>query len=146
MEASGTRPPAEPAQPPPPPAAARVPDDRKAGAGLRLLAVLAALALAAGALLSGALAVVAMDSPQCDDAAGVRAAILEDGLDATCYNSSALKVGTIALAWPATALLAVAAILALAFAATGRRGQLLVRLAVAGVVLGGVAYLLAAID
>lgn len=146
MEASGTTPPAEPAQPPPPPPPRDTRDDTKASGGWRAVGVLLVLLALVAAVFAGALATVAMDSPQCDDAEGVRAAILEDGFDATCYESSALKVGTIVLAWAGTALLAAAALVGLAFVFTGRRRDLMVRLLVAGVVLGAAAYGLAALD
>lgn len=148
MEASGTpTPQAEPPQAPPPPP---VPgDDGKASGGLRALAVLLAIVIAVGALFTGALAVVGADSVDCDDQAAIQREFLENpGEDVTCYNSDIARVAAIGLGGIATVILAVAALLALAFAFTGRRTRqaLVTRLVIAGIAIGALAYLIAAID
>jgi membrane-associated PAP2 superfamily phosphatase len=142
MEASGspTPPPEEPPRatppPPPPPPPDRAPvDEGKAGGGWRALGVLLALALA----FACAVMVIAMvdigGTPRCDDPAGIAEALAEG--ENECFDgSSAQKVITLVLGWPSGILAGIAALVALFFAATGRRGRLVLQLTAAAVVLG----------
>ena len=141
MEASGTptppsqpEPPAATAPPPPPPT---TPDEETASGGWRALGVILALALA----FASAVMIIAMadigDTPRCDDTAAVRAEILKEGPDAECFEgSSAQKTISLVLGWPSGVLAGIAALFALYFAATGRRGRTLLQLVAVAVVLG----------
>jgi hypothetical protein len=142
MEASGTpTPPPEqppratpPPPPPPPPGPAPV-DEDKAGGGWRALGVLLALALA----FACAVMVIAMadigGTPRCDDPAGIAEALAEG--ENECFDgSSTQKVLTLVLGWPSGILAGIAALVALYFAATGRRGRLLLQLTAAAIALG----------
>jgi hypothetical protein len=139
MEASGTPPP-EPTQPPPPPPPPGAPADaEQATTGWRLLGVVLALALA----FASAVMVIAMldigDTPLRDDCA----------VDPDCTEyfdgSQAQKTISLILGWPSGVLAGVAALVALYFAATGRQGQLLMRLTGAAIVLGGLSILVGAL-
>jgi hypothetical protein len=142
MEASGTptpppeRPPQATPPPPPPPPPGRAPvDEDKAGGGWRALGVLLALALA----FACAVMVIAMvdigGTPRCDDPAGIAEALAEG--ENECFDgSSTQKVLTLVLGWPSGILAGIAALLALYFAATGRRGRLLLQLTAAAIALG----------
>jgi hypothetical protein len=141
MEASGTPtpPPAERAQQPPPPA---TPDD-KAGAGWRVLAVILALALA----FACAVMVVAMSdigsTPTCEDVLSGDAALPSDN---ECFDgSSTKKTISLVLGWPSGVIAGIAALLALMFAFTGRRGRLVLQLTAAAVVLGGLSILIGSV-
>ena len=142
MEASGTptpppeRPPQATPPPPPPPPPGRAPvDEDKAGGGWRALGVLLALALA----FACAVMVIAMvdigGTPRCDDPAGIAEALAEG--ENECFDgSSTQKVLTLVLGWPSGILAGIAALVALYFAATGRRGRLLLQLTAAAIALG----------
>lgn len=131
MEASGTTPPAEPAQPPPP--ATTSDANEKPSAGWRLLAVLLALALAFAAAVMIILPLNPDDTPRCEQiTAG-------ECFDMTKTQQTIQNV----LAWPAGIIGAAAALLALYFAATGRQGPLLMRLTGVALVLGIGAVLVA---
>jgi hypothetical protein len=144
MEASGTpTPPSQPEQPatpaaaPPPPPPAAPADDETASGGWRALGVVLALALA----FASAVMIIAMvdigDTPRCDDRAGVQAEILKEGPDAECFDgSSAQKTISLVLGWPSGILAGIAALFALYFAATGRRGRTLLQLVALAIVLG----------
>jgi hypothetical protein len=63
-----------------------------------------------------------------------------------CYSGSSLQKGiTLGLGWPSGALAGVAALAALAFVMTGRRGRLALWLAALAIVLGGLSILIASI-
>jgi hypothetical protein len=138
MEASGSTPNPPPASetapaPPPPPTTDRV-DDGKASGGWRFLGVILALALA----FACAVMVIAMadigSTPTCKDVLSGAAALPSDN---ECFDgSSAQKTASLILGWPSGILAGVAALLALVFVFTGRRGGLLLRLTAAAVVLG----------
>jgi hypothetical protein len=142
MEASGrpTPPPEQPPRetPPPPPPSATPADEEKAGGGWRVLAVVLALALA----FACAVMVIAMvdigGTPRCDDPAGLEAEAQENpGEELECFDGSAAqKVATLVLGWPSGILAGIAALVALYFAATGRRGRLLLQLTGAAIGLG----------
>jgi hypothetical protein len=138
MEASGTpTPPSQPEQPaavappPPPPAAS---GEEKASGGWRALGVVLALALA----FACAVMVIAMadigDTPTCDDVLAGKAALPSDN---ECFDgSSTQKTISLILGWPSGVLAGIAALFALYFAATGRRGRTLLQLVAVAIVLG----------
>ena len=142
---SGTPPP-EPTRPPPPPPPGE-PAEEEATGGWRLLGVVLALALA----FACAVMVVAMldigDTPRCDDPAALEEEREETGdLVIECFEGSqAQKVVSLVLGWPSALLAGIAALVALYFAATGRQGQLLLRLTGAAIVLGGLSILIGSI-
>lgn len=148
MEASGNPPPpAQPPEasppPPPPPGAAYTADDDKASGGWRALAVVLALALA----FACAVMVIAMsdigDTPTCDDVLSGKAALPTDG---QCFDgSSGQKTATLVLGWPSGVLAGIAALVALLFAGSGRRGRLLLQLTAAAIVLGGLSILIGSV-
>ena len=129
MEASGTTPPAEPAQPSPPPPPVMTTDD-KAGAGWRILAVVLALALAFGALVMFLVVTNPDDTPRCEQALG------GECFDITKTQQTIQDIFALLAGIAGTG----ATLLALYFAATGRRGSQLLRLTVAAVALGVVTY------
>lgn len=125
MESSGTPASGAGTPPPPPPPAARAADDGKASPLWRVLAVVLALVLAFGAAVMIVLALNPDDTPRC-----------EQVLVGECYDiTETQQLVQNIFAIPAGVIGAVAALLALYFAATGRQGKLLVRLTVAAVVL-----------
>ena len=142
MEAAGTPQP-EPPQAPPPPTAPPSEEDRASG-GWRVLGVVLALALA----FACAVMIVAMvdigDTPRCDDPAALEEERAESGdLVIECFDGSqAQKVISLVLGWPSGILAGIAALVALFFAATGRQGQLLLRLTGTAIVLGGLSILI----
>jgi hypothetical protein len=142
MEASGSTPnpppegdpPATAATPPPPPPTTDRVDDDKASGGWRFLGVILALALA----FACAVMIVAMSdigsTPTCKDVLSGAAQLPSDN---ECFDgSSAQKTISVILGWPSGVLAGVAALLALMFVFTGRRGGLLLRLTGVAVVLG----------
>ncbi len=152
MEASGNPPPpeqpAQPAQPtqpatpqPPPPAAPVTEDDGKAGGGWRALSVILFLALAfACAVMIIAMADIA-DTPIEEDCFPPPTGDCTEYFD----GSSAQKTGTLVLGFPSGVIAGIAALVALYFAATGRRGRLLLQLTGAAIVLGAVSILVGSI-
>jgi len=115
------------APPPPPPATASA--DGKASGGWRALAVVLALVLAFGAAVMFVVAINPDDTPRCEQFAS--------GEVGECYDiTETQQLIQNIFALPAAVLGALGALLALYFAATGRQGRLLVRLAGAAVVLG----------
>jgi hypothetical protein len=142
---SGTPPP-EPTRPPPPPPGA-ADDTETVSGGWRLLGVVLALALA----FACAVLVIAMldigDTPRCDDPAALEEERAETGdLVIECFEGSQVqKVISLVLGWPSGILAGIAALVALFFAATGRNGQLLLRLTGTAIVLGGLSILIGSI-
>jgi hypothetical protein len=134
MEASGTTPPAEPAQPPPPPppTTGTAAAGDKAGPGWRLLAVVLALILAFGAAVMIVVPLNPDDTPRCEQIASGEVAGGGECYELTKTQQTIQNI----FAWPAGIIGAAAALMALYFAATGRRGQLLLRLTGVAVVLG----------
>lgn len=113
-------------------------DRPKAGAGPRVLALVAALGLA----FAAAVAIVAMiligDTTPCADVTSP--ADLND--DGECFDgSSTKKLIALVLGWPGAVLLGVSVLLALGFTITGRGGRRLITVAVAGAVLFGLSIL-----
>lgn len=148
MESSGNPPPpgepaAQPATPPPPAPPPPTADDGKAGGGWRALAVVLFLAL----LFACAVMIIAMadiaDTPIEKDC------IAENVSGGTCTEyfdgSSAQKTATLVLGFPSGVLAGIAALVALYFAATGRRGRLLLQLTGAAIALGAVSILVGSI-
>jgi hypothetical protein len=132
------------AQPPPPTTPAAAPlDDGKAGGGWRALGFILALVLA----FACAVMVIAMadigSTPTCDDVRSGAAALPSDN---ECFDgSSGQKVASVVLGWPSGVLAGVAAIIALMFTFTGRRGGLLLRITGIAVVLGALSILIGSI-
>ena len=131
--------------PPPPPGqgpylAASPP---KAGGGWRALAVLLAIILAFGAAVIIAVMVDLGSQPRCDDTAAlVKKAATTSG-KVTCFDvSSTQRVITLGLGWIGGVLGGLAALLALAFAITGRRGRLLVQVTAAAIIFSGLSILI----
>jgi hypothetical protein len=121
-----------PTPPPPPPPDAR--EDDKAGGGWRFLGLVLALALAfACAVLVIAMADIG-DTPTCEDVLSGEVAPPSDN---ECFDgSSGQKTASLVLGWPSGILAGIAALVALYFVFTGRRGRLLLQLTGAAVVLG----------
>jgi hypothetical protein len=147
MEAAGTPQPQPPQAPPPSPPAAPPSNEDRASGGWRVLGVVLALALA----FACAVMIVAMvdigDTPRCDDPAALEEERAESGdLVIECFDGSeAQKVISLVLGWPSGILAGIAALVALFLAATGRQGQLLLRLTGTAIVLGGLSILIGSI-
>jgi hypothetical protein len=150
MEASRPQPPATP-PPPEPPAATQPPasppptgepGEGKAGAGPRILAVVGGLVWG---IMGVALIVVGfdiIDAPLCGDPEALAQAFLGE----ECYDgSSTQRFFDLLFGFPAGILGVVTAGLAVYFAATGRRGRLLVQVAIAALVLFGGSLLVGAL-
>jgi len=130
MESSGTPASGSGTAPPPPPATASA--DGKASGGWRALAVVLALVLAFGAAVMFVVAINPDDTPRCEQFVSGEVAGGGECYDITETQQLIQNI----FALPAAVLGALGALLALYFAATGRQGRLLVRLAGAAVVLG----------
>jgi NhaP-type Na+/H+ or K+/H+ antiporter len=104
--------------------------DDKAGAGWRILAVVLALALAFGALVMFLVVINPDDTPRCEQALG------GECFDITKTQQTIQDIFALLAGIAGTG----ATLLALYFAATGRRGSQLLRLTVAAVALGVVTY------
>jgi hypothetical protein len=132
------------AQPPPPTTPASAPlDDGKASGGWRALGLILALVLA----FACAVMVIAMadigSTPTCDDVRSGAAAVPSDN---ECFDgSSGQKIISLVLGWPSGVLAGVAALIALMFTFTGRRGGLLLRITGLAVVLGALSILIGSI-
>lgn len=121
-------------QPPPPPPPTATPESDKAGAGPRVLAVLAALVLAFAAAVAILAMILIGDTTPCADVDSP-ADLNEDG---ECFDgSSTKKLIALALGWPGAILLAVSVLAGLAFTITGRGGRRFIGVAVVGAVLFG---------
>jgi hypothetical protein len=140
MEASGTPQPAAPPPPTPPPAA---PQPESAGVGRRILAVIGGLILG---FVGVALLVRGFDvvgAPLCGDPEDVAQAILEG--ETECYEGSSTQRFFDALfSFPGGVLGIAALVLSVYFAATGKRGKLLLQIGIASLVLLGAALLVSA--
>jgi hypothetical protein len=113
-------------------------DRPKAGAGPRVLALIAALGLAFAAAVAILAMVLIGDTTPCADVTGP-ADLNEDG---ECFDgSSTKKLIALVLGWPGAILLAASVLLALGFTITGRGGRRLIAVAVAGAVLFGLSIL-----
>lgn len=141
--ATPATPAAQPSPPPPTTPASAPLDDGKAGGGWRALGFILAIVLA----FACAVMVIAMadigSTPTCDDVRSGAAALPSDN---QCFDgSSAQKVASLVLGWPSGVLAGVAALLALMFTFTGRRGGLLLRITGLAVVLGALSILIGSI-
>ncbi len=130
---SQPQPPAAPADPPAPTAPAQATSE-KAGGGMRTLGVVLVLVLAFAAAVMFVVGADISDTRTCDEARENPSAtlFLEECFD----GSSAQKSISVPLAFASGAVGALAALLALAFVVTGRRGQLALRVAAAAIALG----------
>ena len=103
--------------------------------------MLLALALA----FACAVMVIAMvdigETATCDDPQG----IIESGKNECFDGSSGQKTASLILGWPSGVLAGIAALVALYFAATGRRGRLLLQLTGAAIVLGALSIVIGSI-
>ena len=80
-------------------------------------------------------------TPTCQEMSSGSASASSDG---ECFSGSSFqKAITLGLGWPGGAIAGLAALAALGFAITGRRGRLALRLAGLAVVLGGLSILIA---
>ena len=113
-------------------------DRPKAGAGPRVLALIAALGLAFAAAVAILAMILIGDTTPCADVDSP-ADLNEDG---ECFDgSSTKKLIALVLGWPGAVLLAASVLLALGFTITGRGGRRLIAVAVAGAVLFGLSIL-----
>jgi hypothetical protein len=136
MEATGTPPPAAP-QPPPPTGAA---EERKAGVGWRILAVIVGLIFALFGVAFVIAAVDIGDAPLCEDAREDPALLLGGE---ECYDgSSTQKTIDLVTGWPLGILAILVLPLAIYFAATGRNARILIGAAGASLALLGINLLL----
>ena len=132
--------------PPPPPGqepylAASPP---KAGGGWRALAVLLAIILAFGAAVIIAVMADLGDRPRCDDIAALLQAKPNANGKVECFDvGSTQRVVSLGLGWIGGVLAGLAALLALAFAITGRRGRLLLQVTAAALIFVGLSLLVA---
>ena len=82
-------------------------------------------------------------TPTCEDVLTGQAALPSDG---ECFDgSSTQKTISLILGWPSGVLAGLAALLAIYFAATGRRGRLVLQLTGAAVVLGALSIIVGSI-
>lgn len=134
MEATQPPPPEETPTPAPAPARTDSGMPEKPGAGVRILALLFALVLAFLAAVMILVAVDINDTPTCDD---LISGVVEIPEDRECFDgSSTAKTVSVGLAWASGFIGVLAALAGLWFTITGRRGRLLVSLAVSAIVLG----------
>jgi hypothetical protein len=109
----------------------------------RVLAALASVVLGLGcAVMIAAISDIG-GTPTCHDVSTGKAAVPSDG---QCFGGSSLqKTISLGLGYPSGVIAGVAALLAIAFALTGRRGRLVLALTVAAVVLGGLSVLIGSV-
>ncbi len=113
-----------------------------ASVGLRLLALIGALALAFGCAVLVLVVIELIDNPLCSDTSGVAAALLADGAEASCFDgSSVTRILAIVFGAPAALLAGLAALMALGFALGMRIGKRLLMVIAAAVVLAGAMFL-----
>ncbi len=112
------------------------PQEEKAGAGLRILAIIIGLALLFGAAVMAIVVINPDDIPLCSEPAKALAA-------GECFDISSTQ-DTISkiLAVPAGILAAIAGLLGFYVAFTGRKGGLMMRLGGAAVALGVLTYVI----
>jgi hypothetical protein len=141
MEATGNPPPPQDpppqAAPPPPPAPARTESDDDKASGLwRALGVVLGLALLFAGAVMIAVAVDLGDTP-----IGIAACQAEPGCTEYFDGTSTERTIQVVLAAISGALAGIAALVAFVFAATGRRGGLLLRLTGAAIAVGVLAII-----
>ena len=126
--------------PPPPPPESPAPEEPKASGLMRFFAVLVTLVLLFGVAVMVIVVINPDDLPLCDD---VRSGEATLGPTLECLDSSeSMYTATRVVAAAAGIVGALAALLGLYVAFTGRRGALFVRLTVAALVIGGITFLL----
>jgi hypothetical protein len=112
----------------------------KAGAGMRILAVLLALVLA---FVTAVAVMVMLDIGEltpCEDVGNDLSKLNDEG---ECFDgSSTTKLVSLVLGWPGTVLAGLATLLALGFAIRGYGGRRLITVIVAGAVLLGLALII----
>jgi hypothetical protein len=141
MEASGNPPPPQDpapgtAPPPPPPPVTAEADDGKASGLWRALGVVLGLALLFAGAVMIAVAVDLADTP-----IGIAACQAEPGCTEYFDGTSTERTIQVVLAAISGGLAGIAAIVAFVFAATGRRGGLLLRLTGAAIAVGVLAII-----
>lgn len=118
-------------------------DDGKANVGLRVGAVVLALAVALGAAIMVAAMLILADTATCD---AVRAGEALPNSDGECFDgSSAAKTASMIFGWPGALLTTLAAILGLAFAVRGRGGRLFLGALAAGALLDALSIVVGSI-
>src|SRR5688572_4390360 len=127
MEA-GPTPQAQPPPPARPPTTGSASEDR-AGGSWRVLGLVLALALASASAVMVAAMLDIGSTPTCEDVLSGAEPLPADD---ECFDgSSSQKVVSLVLGWPSGVLAGIAALLALSFAFSGRRGRQLVMLTAA---------------
>ena len=113
----------------------------------RPLAALLALVLAFAAVAMALAMVDIGGTPRCDDPAALAEEIAETGAtEVECFDGSETQKALSVVLGSASGLLAaLAALAALVFALTGRRGSLMIRLTAAAIVLGGLGILVGSV-
>lgn len=140
MESTTTPPP-----PPPPPGQEpyTTPAPQKAGGGMRALAVLLAIILAFGAAVIIAVMVDLGGRPRCNDLAALVQAKPNANGKIECFDvTSTQRIISLGLGWIGGVLGGLAALFALAFAITGRRGRLLLLATAGAVIFSGLSILI----
>jgi hypothetical protein len=86
-------------------------------------------------------------TPRCDDPAAIAQEREETGTnEVQCFDGSQLqRTVSLLLGWPAGITAGIAALVALLFAATGRHGQLMLRLTGSAIVLGVLSILIGSV-
>jgi hypothetical protein len=111
--------------------------------GTRALILLLAGALVLASVVMVITVLELADTPTCADVEAQKALPNDDG---DCYTDSATaKTIQTAFGWPSAVLAALAALVALLFAFTGRRGALVLPLTGAALVTGAVSILIGAL-
>ena len=109
---------------------------------MRVLAVLLFIILALGTYVIIAVMVDLGGRPRCSDTAALLHAAATTQGKVKCFDvGSTQRVITLALGWVGGVLGGLAALLALAFAITGRRGRLVLLLTAGAVILSGLSIL-----
>jgi hypothetical protein len=113
---------------------------RKAGAGMRILAVLLAVGLA---FVTAVAVIVVLDIGDLTPCQDVGNDISKLNADGECFDGSATaKTISLVLGWPGAILAGLATLLALGFAIRGYGGRRLIAVIVAAAVLLGLALLI----
>lgn len=125
---------------PPPPPTDESHSEQKAGAGLRILAVLGSLVLAFAAAVAILVMIDIGGTATCEDVLAGEADFNDDN---ECYDgSSTTKLIVLLLGWPGAILASASVLLALGFAIRGRGGKLLLQVIAGAVVLLGLSLII----
>jgi hypothetical protein len=115
----------------------------KGGNSWRALSVILFILLLVGCFIMVAAATDIAGTTRCDD---VTAQFVAQHPNGSCFDGSQVqKVLSVGFGYASGAAGAIAALLAIAFALTGRRGRLVAILAVAAVVLAGISILVGSV-